>query len=54
MMRPTPAGTQQQQEELPHRDRKSLPKLTVKGGDATQAVHSLQRWMMLTMVSLNT
>ena len=54
MMRPTPAGTQQQQEELPHRDRKSLPKLTVKGGDATQAIHSVERWMMLTMVSLNT
>ena len=49
-MRPTPASGQQQQEELSRRDRKSLPKLTVKEG----AVHSLQRWMMLTMVSLNT
>ena len=56
MIRRTPAGTKQEEEELPRKERttKSMPRLTIKGGDATQTVHLLQRWMMLMMVSLNT
>ena len=42
------------QSELPRKERRSMPRLTIKGGDATQTVRLSHRWMMLMLVSLNT